>query len=334
MRLRTAVVWAAGWFAAHTYAYAGESWLAAIRYNQGDNVVYLDTTGSVSPAVEVGPGPGISIVLLGVRVRPSPYSLGPDDGVVDEIAAVETKKARTWRVSVKISTARDFPYEVETKTLGEDASQVIVRLKEVNVQRKKPDTKGRVAVLTRPALDAPPAAYVNYYTRVRVLYREQGYYLIQLDETRTGWVPGKNLRLEGEEPPGPTGPDKAGTLRARVIASGEKYLGRPYVWGGTGPDGFDCSGLMQTIFSENGITIPRGAREQYEKGRKVDRKNLRPGDLVFFETYRKGISHVGIWLGDGKFLHAESSDAGVTITPVTIPYWSEHYRGAATYFSD
>jgi cell wall-associated NlpC family hydrolase len=328
------LLFAAACCVASPSAQAGDAWLAAVRYDQAEDAIYLDTTGSVPPDVEIVGGAGISLALEGLRVRPSPYSLAPADGVVETITAAEEKTRRGWRVLFEVETTDEFPYEIETRTLGEDASQIYIQLKEIDVERTKPDTSGKVAVLTRPTADAPPAAYLEYHTRVAIIGREQGYYLVRLPDDRTGWVPEKNIALEGEAEYEPADVGDVGDLRADVIASGKKYLGKPYVWGGTGPNGFDCSGLMQTIFAENDIEIPRGAKDQYKQARKIKRNELRPGDLIFFETYTKGVSHVGIWVGDGKFMHAESSDAGVTITPISIPYWDKRYYGAATYFDD
>jgi cell wall-associated NlpC family hydrolase len=310
-----------------------DAWLTAVRYNQNEDTIYLDTTGSSPPAVEVG-AVGTSLTLEPLRVKPSPYCLSPADGVIETITATEEKTRRGWRVLFELKTTADFPYEIETLTVGDDASQVLIKLGEVNVERTKPDTSSKVTLLTRPSAEAPAAAYLEYHTRVAILGHEKGYYLVRLPDDKTGWVPEKNVRLEGEKTYEPPATEEVSALRKAVIASGRNYLGKPYVWGGTGPDGFDCSGLIQTIFAENGISISRGAKDQYKNGRKVKRKDLRPGDLIFFETYAKGVSHVGIWVGNGNFLHSESSDAGVTITPISIPYWNDRYYGATTYFND
>jgi hypothetical protein len=98
------------------------------------------------------------------------------------------------------------------------------------------------------------------------------------------------------------------------------YLGKPYVWAEEGPDAFDCSGLTYNIYGKMGIKIPRTASEQSKMGKHVAFANLHYGDLIFFgSTYRKSrhINHVGIYLGDGWFAHASSSDRKVTVSHFT-----------------
>jgi cell wall-associated NlpC family hydrolase len=112
-----------------------------------------------------------------------------------------------------------------------------------------------------------------------------------------------------------------------VISTAKNYMGVPYVWGGTTPDGFDCSGFTQYVFGKNGISLPRTAAEQYQVGTSLSKSSLRAGDLVFFTTYKAGASHLGIYLGDGNFIHASSSK-GVTISSLSNVYYSSHYIGA------
>ena len=113
----------------------------------------------------------------------------------------------------------------------------------------------------------------------------------------------------------------------RVVASSMQYLGVPYVFGGTTPSGFDCSGYVRYVFANAGIYLPRTADAQYECGYAVSTAELVPGDLVFFSTYEAGPSHVGIYLGEGNFINASSS-RGVSIASLYSSYWGSCYIGA------
>jgi len=113
-----------------------------------------------------------------------------------------------------------------------------------------------------------------------------------------------------------------------ILSMAKKYLGTPYVFGGYSPEGFDCSGLIYYILTEAGYPSERTAAYQYNMGTKVSRKNLKAGDLVFFEnTYTSGISHVGVYAGDGKFIHAPG-DGGSVCYGKLSGYWADHYYGA------
>jgi cell wall-associated NlpC family hydrolase len=112
-----------------------------------------------------------------------------------------------------------------------------------------------------------------------------------------------------------------------LIQDSMQYLGVPYVFGGTSPSGFDCSGFVQYVFAQEGIYLPRTADAQYECGYAVSTSELVPGDLVFFSTYDVGASHVGIYVGDGNFINASSS-RGVSIASLSSSYWSSTYIGA------
>ena len=101
----------------------------------------------------------------------------------------------------------------------------------------------------------------------------------------------------------------------------------PYVFGGTSPYGFDCSGFTSYVFRQAGISIPRMADGQYYASTRLSSANLRPGDLVFFTTYAAGASHVGIYVGNGQFIHASSS-RGVMVSDVFTGYWGARYIGA------
>jgi cell wall-associated NlpC family hydrolase len=120
---------------------------------------------------------------------------------------------------------------------------------------------------------------------------------------------------------------KISMLAARIILTAKKFMGVPYVWGGTSPRGFDCSGFVQYIFAENGVSLPRTADVQYAIGQPVTYSALRPGDIVYFTTYTAGPSHDGIYIGGGKFIDATTS-RGVAIDRLDNVYWKPRYYGA------
>jgi cell wall-associated NlpC family hydrolase len=103
-------------------------------------------------------------------------------------------------------------------------------------------------------------------------------------------------------------------------------IGIPYAFGGTSRSGFDCSGYTQYVFKGSGVSLPRTSYAQFGIGSAVSRDQLQPGDLVFFSTYDKGASHVGIYVGGGSFVHA--SNSGVKTTSLSDSYYESRYVGA------
>jgi cell wall-associated NlpC family hydrolase len=115
---------------------------------------------------------------------------------------------------------------------------------------------------------------------------------------------------------------------ALALASALELRGVPYRNGGSDPNGFDCSGLVQWVFARNGRALPREVREQYRVGREVDAEDVEPGDLLFFDTSSHGASHVGIAIDRESFVHAPSSNGVVRVERYTSAYWSRRYVGA------
>jgi len=107
------------------------------------------------------------------------------------------------------------------------------------------------------------------------------------------------------------------------------HLGLPYRFGGATRKGFDCAALVGAVFRRFGVELPRTAARQVLHGKEVPVDELAPGDLVFFrDTYRRGVSHVGIYLGDGRFIHAAGRRRGVIISSIRAPYYAARYVGA------
>lgn len=115
-----------------------------------------------------------------------------------------------------------------------------------------------------------------------------------------------------------------------IVDEAMKYVGKRYVWGGHSPSGFDCTGLTWYVMKQLGHSLPQHDLEgQMASGRSVKRSELRPGDFVFFrDTYRSGLSHVGIYAGGNRFIHAASEREGVIVSSLEEPYWNSRYLGA------
>lgn len=135
-------------------------------------------------------------------------------------------------------------------------------------------------------------------------------------------------RGQGENPYGPVGTNDDSlsyvpTTSNNVLQEAYKEIGKPYVYGANGPSAFDCSSFTQTSFKRAGISLPRTSRQQATVGTTVSKGQLMPGDLVFFNTSGSGISHVGIYVGNGNMINAESS--GVKVSNINSGYWNARY---------
>ncbi|WP_425388932.1 C40 family peptidase [Bacillus marinisedimentorum] len=118
--------------------------------------------------------------------------------------------------------------------------------------------------------------------------------------------------------------DKKRSAQFGVAKAARRYIGTPYRWGGTTPAGFDCSGFLKHVFAKQGVNIPRTVSDIWNFGTDVTKPSV--GDILFFQTYKPGPSHAGIYLGDGKFIHAGSSK-GVTVSKLDTSYWKSRYLG-------
>lgn len=122
-------------------------------------------------------------------------------------------------------------------------------------------------------------------------------------------------------------PNRSNSVVRNVLRAAYSVIGTPYVFGGTSPYGFDCSGFTQYAFARAGVSLPRVADSQFYYGRQISMSQLRPGDLIFFTTYEPGASHCGIYVGNGNFIHAGTS-TGVTVSSAFTGYWGARYYGA------
>jgi len=121
----------------------------------------------------------------------------------------------------------------------------------------------------------------------------------------------------------------ASVAGSQILAEAQKYIGARYIAGGASPEGFDCSGFVYYVLRQVGIPANRTPAAQFNQGSPVSKENLQAGDIVFFAgTGAAGISHVGIYAGNGQFLHAPNSRSTVSYSSLTSGYWANHYHGA------
>ena len=124
--------------------------------------------------------------------------------------------------------------------------------------------------------------------------------------------------------------DTVGEQASGLVINAMAFLGVPYKYGGNTVDtGFDCSGFVRAVFEQSvGKILPRRSDEQAAATQEIDRSELKPGDLVFFNTMRRAFSHVGIYVGDGKFIHSPRSGSHVRVEDMRMAYWSKRFNGA------
>ncbi|CUU37575.1 Cell wall-associated hydrolase, NlpC family [Armatimonadetes bacterium DC] len=212
--------------------------------------------------------------------------------------------------------------------------------------------KDRINIRQKPSVNSPRITIVDRWTKVKVLARQGEWSRVQLTNGRTGWV--KSVYLSPTQPPRTAAARTASTSTPRKTASTNRrfpqrqapavqannertrqllqkamaYLGSPYRRGGSSSRGFDCSGFTSYIFRHAGVHLPHHSAAQARVGKPVPRNQLQPGDLVFFRTRGRRISHVGIYIGNGKFIHASSARGRVRIDSLNSGYYSKRYAGA------
>ncbi|OYT75638.1 MAG: hypothetical protein CFK49_02080 [Armatimonadetes bacterium JP3_11] len=212
--------------------------------------------------------------------------------------------------------------------------------------------KDRINIRSTPSTDAKRITIVDRWTKVQVLGRQGEWSRIQLPNGRIGWVLSRYLsptkppqtkqlanassqkRTSSSKPASKRSPSaRADTLAStgetsQAVRHALSYLGARYRYGGSSSRGFDCSGFTAYIYRRHGINLPHNSSAQYRVGKPVSRSELRPGDLVFFRTRGSRISHVGIYIGDGKFVHASSARGRVRIDTLNSGYYKQRYVGA------
>lgn len=252
--------------------------------------------------------PGTLVCVPKEKSQPEPVksakSSPKSKAEVKEVAAADSKPVK----SKKKSPAKEKPKE-ETEWPDEDEWNKLAELA----------TKGAPPPPERSAMviEAPPSKLIRSNGEVVLIPAAKPKVLPKpkkVEDTSRGQLTSRK-----------------GKAIHNVIMTGRSFMGVPYVWGGEDPSGFDCSGFIQYVYAKHGINLPRTADIQFNVGKVVKFGQEKPGDLVFFETYCPGPSHVGIYLGRDYFLHASSS-RGVTVDRLSSDFFGPRYLGAKRNF--
>ncbi|MGM9551482.1 MAG: SH3 domain-containing protein [Clostridia bacterium] len=165
-------------------------------------------------------------------------------------------------------------------------------------------------------------------TQLELLAYDGSWYRVKLSDGSIGYASADYISLEPVS--SATAHSKSAVLGQEIVQTAYQYLGTPYVYATSGPSSFDCSGFTMYVMAMHGIDLPHHSASQYNYGISVEKENLIAGDLVFFNSNsRSGVAHVGIYISDGKFIHASSgSAASVTISSLSDNYYTTHYLGA------
>lgn len=169
---------------------------------------------------------------------------------------------------------------------------------------------------------------ISFNTRLPVIAQTGDATMVATPSDGMKWISSQAISVYNSEQdiPNPTGED--------IVNTGKQFLGLPYLWAGTSGFGFDCSGFTYTIYKANGITIPRDSSVQAQHGKSVEKEELQEGDLLFF-AYNEGkgaVHHVGMYIGNGKMIHAPNNASSVEIIDVfESEYYSSEHSGSRRY---
>ena len=239
--------------------------------------------------------------------------------LMGDIVRVEDVQGGWARVVVpeQYRTARGYPGWIRVKNL----SKSYVREREF-VTVAYP----RVQLRSQPGLNAPAEAVAFLATRLarhpdfqtRTVKGEEWVPVVHASTNDPLWVRASQVSEESKIPQ---------SEGSSIVAKAKLFKGTPYLWGGMTDEGIDCSGLVYTVYRLHGVTVPRDADQQFQVGQPVSKEGLLPGDPVFFGKSAGDITHVGLYAGDGYFVHA-SSGRGVVVSRLFQGWYLQHYQGA------
>lgn len=172
-------------------------------------------------------------------------------------------------------------------------------------------------------VDSPVLYEAPRAMKLVVVSQADDWYGVMMVDRSIGWIAAQFVRLTNTELVAGVPTTQGSEFGRRVVQEAYKYLGVPYVWGGNGFSGLDCSGLVQQCYKSQGVILPRVSREQFNVGTPVNWNELQPGDRLYFASDGRRIDHTGIYIGNGQFIHASGRRNAVCIDNLFNPrYWS------------
>lgn len=259
-------------------------------------------------------------------------------------ACITTGKAKGWIREDKLQEEKTKPVEVpqEQPKQPEEKKQEVAKPKTII----KYVNSATVNVRKEASKSSTIIDNITLNTSVEIITEQDGWAKVKVNG-KEGYIAStllsdkkqetsrsqakprkKNGTTENKEKPKNEATVPASGKGATVVETAKKYIGSKYVYGGTTPAGFDCSGFTSYVFKLHGVKLNRTAAAQYSNGSAVSKSQLQPGDLVMFGPSVKGINHVGIYIGGGQMVHASTPKTGVRIDSINSSYYGKRYVGA------
>lgn len=281
-------------------------------------VSYNGKTGYISAQyMRITPDDGYSTAKSGtvsgsgVRMRMGPSTDFASLGTFNKGTDVKVSgKTGSW---YEVSINGKYGYmSADYIKLGSTAADKVEKLDKIGIV-----TGNGVRMRSGPDTSYSTVGYYNKGIQLKVTGKTGNWYAVSYNGL-SGYMSADYVKLS-------TG----NAVANQIVATAKQYLGTPYVYGGSSPRGFDCSGFMYYLYGQYGYSLMRRASMQYaSNGVSVAKSDLQPGDLVFFSDSVDPIGHVGMYIGDGQFIHASSGKGCVCITSLSSSYYYNHYTGA------